>query len=292
MDTLTQIFANGLSVGSVYALMAIAMVIVYKTSEVLNFAQGDIGMIATFVAYVIVASAGYPFWIALPAALAFAAVLGVAFEFFVIRRAKEPTVLNLLIMTLGFQLVLYGMAGWKWGAEQRRIPIPISDQAMVAVGPISLTHLNLATLAAATIVLVAMGAFFRFTKLGIAMKATQQNPVAARINGIRTKRILAFAFALNAIIGAVAALLIAPVTTLDPGMMLDPLLKGFAGAVLGGMTTLAGAAAGGYLVGILENAFGAYVSVEFKTLVALVVIVAVLWFRPSGLFGHHYVRKV
>ncbi len=140
--------------------------------------------------------------------------------------------------------------------------------------------------------MVLVAAFFRFTTLGVAMKATQQNPMAAEINGINTKRILALAFAMNAMIGAIAGLLTAPVTTLDPNMMLDPLLKGFAGAVLGGMTTLVGAAAGGYLVGILENAFGAYVSVEFKTLVALVLIVAVLWFRPSGLFGHHYVRKV
>lgn len=289
---MSQILANGVASGSVYALMAIAMVIVYKTSEVLNFAQGEMGMLSTYVAYLLLVTQGHSFWVALVGALLFAAVLGWAFEFFVIRRAKEPTVLNLLIMTLGFELVLYGLAGWKWGAEQRRLPFPASDQAVVQVGPLPLSHLNVATVLAAVLVLGLITAFFRFTRVGIAMKATQQNRIAAEINGINTKRILALAFSLNAIIGALAGLMTAPVATLDPNMMLDPLLKGFAGAVLGGMTTLAGAAAGGYLVGILENAFGAYVSVEFKTLVALLLIVGVLWFRPSGLFGHHYVRKV
>jgi len=288
----SQILANGISAGSVYALMAIAMVIVYKTSEVLNFAQGEMGMLSTYVAYLILVTHGHPFWLALLGALVFAAVLGWGFEFLVIRRAKEPTVLNLLIMTLGFELVLYGVAGWKWGAEQRRLPLPLSDQAVVHVGPLPLSHLNLATVLAALVLMGLITAFFRFTRVGIAMKATQQNRMAAEINGINTKRILALAFALNAMIGALAGLMTAPITTLDPNMMLDPLLKGFAGAVLGGMTTLPGAVAGGYLVGILENVFGAYVSVEFKTLVALVLIVGVLWFRPSGLFGHHYVRKV
>ena len=289
---MSQMLANGISAGSVYALMAIAMVIVYKTSEVLNFAQGEMGMISTYVAYLLLVTQGHPFWIALVGALAFAAVLGWAFEFFVIRRAKDPTVLNLLIMTLGFQLVLYGLAGWKWGAEQRRLPLPLSNQVMVNVGPFPLSHLNVATVLTALVLMGLLTAFFRFTRAGIAMKATQQNRVAAEINGINTKRILALAFALNAMIGALAGVMTAPVATLDPNMMIDPLLKGFAGAVLGGMTTLAGAAAGGYLVGILENTFGAYVSVEFKTLVALLLIVGVLWFRPSGLFGRHYVRKV
>ena len=114
----------------------------------------------------------------------------------------------------------------------------------------------------------------------------------ARINGIRTKRILAFTFGISSVIGAVAAMLVAPITTLDPTLMWDPLLKGFAAAVLGGMTSLPGAALGGYLLVIIENLFGAYVSLEFKSVVAFLLIIVVLWFRPSGLFARHYVRKV
>ena len=134
--------------------------------------------------------------------------------------------------------------------------------------------------------------FFRYSKVGIAMKATQQNAMAARINGIRTNRILSLTWALSSMIGAVAGMLLAPIATLDPNLMLEPLLKGFAAAVLGGMTTLVGAALGGYILGILENLFGGYVSLEFKSIVAFLIIVLVLCFRPSGLFAKHYVRKV
>ena len=134
--------------------------------------------------------------------------------------------------------------------------------------------------------------FFRYSKVGIAMKATQQNAMAARINGIRTNRILSLTWALSSMIGAVAGMLLAPIATLDPNLMLEPLLKGFAAAVLGGMTTLVGAALGGYILGILENLFGGYVSLEFKSIVAFLIIVLVLCFKPSGLFAKHYVRKV
>ena len=287
-----QLIASGLSVGSIYALIALAMVITYKTCEVPNFAQGEMAMISTFVAYALVAAHAVPAHWAIAAAIVFAVLLGAAFELVFVRRAKDPTVLNVIIMTLGFQLVLFGIAGWKWGADQRRIPLPFSETDVVAVGPVVVSELNVLTFATAIALLAGVFVFFRYTKWGVAMKATQQNEMAARINGVPTKRVLAFTFALSSGIGAVAALLTAPITTLDPTLMWDPLLKGFAGAVLGGMTTLPGAVAGGYLLGILENLFGAYISVEFKSVVAFLVIVIVLCFRPSGLFGRHYVRKV
>ena len=289
---LPQLLASGLSVGSIYALIALAMVLLYKTSEVPNFAQGDMGMVCAFAAYAFLATHNLPFGWALAAMLAIALLLGVVFEFVFIRRAKEPTILNLIIMTLGFQLMLFGFAGWTWGADQRNFPFPISDIDAVHLGPVVVSQLNLFTIITALALMGALFAFFRFTKLGVAMKATQQNPMAARINGIRTKRILAATFGISSVIGAVAAMLVAPITTLDPTLMWDPLLKGFAAAVLGGMTSLPGAALGGYMLGIIENLFGAYVSVEFKSVVAFMLIVVVLWFRPSGLFARHYVRKV
>jgi branched-chain amino acid transport system permease protein len=289
---LVQLIASGLAIGSVYALIALAMVMVYKTSEVPNFALGEMAMISTFVTYTLLTSYGLPFWYALIGALLCALLLGVLFEFVFIRRAKEPNTLNLIIMTLGFQMMLYGLASWKWGAEQRSFPFPISDAEVVQVGGAVVSHLNVASMATALLLMVLLYVFFRFTKLGGAMKATQQNAMAARVNGIPTKRVLSITFGMSSVIGAIAGLLIAPITTLDPTLMWDPLLKGFAAAVLGGMTTLVGAAAGGYLLGVIENLFGAYVSVEFKSVVAFLIIVMVLWFRPSGLFGKHYVRKV
>ena len=287
-----QLLISGLSFGSLYALIALAMVIIYKTSEVPNFGQGEMAMISTFVAYALLESYAHSFVISFVGALIFAAALGVFLEFIFLRRAKDPNVLSLILITLGFQMILYGLASWKWGADQRDFAFPISDFDIVNLGPAVLSYLNIATLLITLILMFILFLFFRYTKVGIAMKATQQNATAARINGIRTNRILSITWALSSLIGAVAGILLAPIATLDPNLMLEPLLKGFASAVLGGMTTLVGAALGGYMLGIIENLFGGYVSLEFKSIVAFGIIVLVLCFRPSGLFGRHYVRKV
>jgi len=287
-----QLLISGLSFGSLYALIALAMVIIYKTSEVPNFGQGEMAMISTFVAYALLESYAHSFVISFVGALIFAAALGVFLEFIFLRRAKDPNVLSLILITLGFQMILYGLASWKWGADQRDFAFPISDFDIVNLGPAVLSYLNIATLLITLILMFILFLFFRYTKVGIAMKATQQNATAARINGIRTNRILSITWALSSVIGVVAGILLAPIATLDPNLMLEPLLKGFASAVLGGMTTLVGAALGGYMLGIIENLFGGYVSLEFKSIVAFGIIVLVLCFRPSGLFGRHYVRKV
>ena len=287
-----QLMVSGISVGSLYALIALAMVIIYKTSEVPNFSQGEMAMISTFVAYSLIHSFSQPFIISFAGALLFSAILGVFLEFIFLRRAKNPNVMSLILLTLGFQMILYGVASWKWGADQRDLPFPVSDFDIVYIGPAIVSHLNIATLFITLIVMSLLFLFFKYTKIGIAMKATQQNSMAARINGIRTKRILSVTWALSSIIGAVAGMLLAPVSTLDPNLMLDPLLKGFAAAVLGGMTSLVGAALGGYILGIIENLFGGYVSLEFKSVVAFMIIVLVLCFKPSGLFAKHYIKKV
>jgi branched-chain amino acid transport system permease protein len=275
-----------------YALVALAMVIIYKTSEVPNFGQGEMAMISTFVAFMLIVSYGFPFAISFIGALIFAAVLGVFLEFVFLRRAKDPNILSLILITLGFEMVLYGLASWKWGADQRDLPFPVSDFDIINLGSAVLSYLNVATLLITVLLMFILFLFFKFTKVGIAMKATQQNATAARINGIRTNRIMSLTWAMSSVIGAVAGILLSPIATLDPNLMLDPLLKGFAAAVLGGMTTLVGAALGGYILGIIENLFGGYVSLEFKSVVAFMVIVLVLCFRPSGLFAKHYVRRV
>lgn len=287
-----QLLVSGLSFGSLYALIALAMVIIYKTSEVPNFGQGEMAMISTFVAYALLVTHDYSFAISFVGALIFAAVLGVFLEFVFLRRAKDPNILSLILITLGFQMILYGLASWKWGADQKDLPFPVSDFDVINLGPAVLSYLNIATLLIALVLMLILFVFFKYTKVGIAMKATQQNAMAARINGIRTNRILSITWAMSSIIGAVAGILLAPIATLDPNLMLDPLIKGFAAAVLGGMTTLVGAALGGYILGVIENLFGGYVSLEFKSIVAFMIIVVVLCFKPSGLFARHYVRKV
>jgi branched-chain amino acid transport system permease protein len=289
---LSQLIVSGLSFGSLYALVALAMVIIYKTSEVPNFGQGEMAMLSTFVSYSLLVTHGYSFAVSFVGAIFFAAALGVFLEFVFLRRAKDPNILSLILITLGFEMMLYGLASWMWGADQRDLPFPVSDFDIVNLGPAVLSYLNIATLLITLVLMLILFLFFRYTKVGIAMKATQQNAMAARINGIRTNRILSITWALSSMIGAVAGILLAPIATLDPNLMLDPLLKGFASAVLGGMTSLVGAALGGYMLGIIENLFGGYVSLEFKSIVAFGIIVLVLCFKPSGLFSRHYVRKV
>ena len=287
-----QLLVSGLSFGSLYALIALAMVIIYKTSEVPNFGQGEMAMLSTFVAFTLLVTNEYSFAVSFIGALAFAAVLGIFLEFVFLRRAKDPNILSLILITLGFQMILYGVASWKWGADQKDLPFPVSDFDVIHLGSAVISYLNIATLLITLSLMFVLFLFFKYTKVGIAMKATQQNPTAARINGIRTNRILSLTWAMSSVIGAVAGILLAPIATLDPNLMLEPLLKGFSAAVLGGMTTLVGAALGGYILGIIENLFGGYVSLEFKSIVAFGIIVLVLCFKPSGLFAKHYVRKV
>ncbi len=286
-----QMVVSGIAVGSSYALMGLAMVIIYKTSEVLNFAQGEMALISTFFTYLLLETHGVPFYLAFPGALAFAAFLGALLEFAVLRRAKEPTVLGMIIITLGLEMILMGLVSWKFGADPKTLPFPISPYNSVMIGRMFVSSLEILTLIVALSVMVILFLFLRFSKLGVAMKATQQNFTAARLMGIRTKRVLMFTWAISSVVGCLAGLLIAP-TIMHPYMMWDPLLKGFAAAVMGGMTSLPGAVFGAYILGIVENLFGGYVSIEFKSVVAFAIIVLVLCVKPSGLFARHYVKKV
>ncbi|MDY7032891.1 MAG: branched-chain amino acid ABC transporter permease [Thermodesulfobacteriota bacterium] len=292
LSQLSQVIASGLAIGSCYALIALAMVIIYKTSEVLNFAQGEMAMVSTFIAYTLLTTYDIPFIIAFPLTLLFSLILGMIIEFLFLRPAKDPTVLGLIVITLGAEMILYGIAGWKWGAETKSFPSPILDTKVYNIKGIVISQLNIWVFVVCIGLMLLLFLFFRFSTLGVAMKATAQNHMAARLMGIRAKRILSFTWGLSALIGAVAGVLIAPITLLDPNMMVDPLLKAFASAVLGGMTSMPGAAVGGGILGVVENLFGWYVSTEFKSVVAFAIIVIVLCVRPSGLLARHYVKKV
>jgi branched-chain amino acid transport system permease protein len=286
-----QILLSGIAVGSSYALMGLGMVLIYKSSEVPNFVQGEMALLPVFIAYMLLETYGFPIYVALPGALIFAVLLGCFLEFAVIRRAKEPNIIGLIIITIGLEMVLLGFVSWKFGADQRSMPFPISPYGSVEIGDVFISTLDLLTLVVALVLMLTLFLFFRFSKLGVAMKATQQNEDAARLMGIKTNRIRMMSWGISSLVGTVAGLLIAPVI-LEPYMMWDPMLKGFAGAVVGGMTSLPGAVFGAYIVGVVEHLFGGYVSIEFKSVVAFAVIVLVLCIRPSGLFARHYVKKV
>jgi branched-chain amino acid transport system permease protein len=290
---IAQLLINSIVVGSIYALIALAMSIIYKASEIPNFAQGEMAMVSTYITFVLLSYFGWPFSMALLGTIIFAFLLGFLFEFIFIRHAKEPSLLGFIIITLGFQLTLYGLAGWKWGSDQRTIALPFSESKIIfKTEAFVLTEHNLASIVIALLIMAGLYFLLQHTKLGLAMKASQQNVKAAKFNGIPTNRILGISFGISSVVGAVAGILVAPIVTLDPSMMWDPLLKGFAAAVLGGMNSLPGVVVGGLLLGLIENLFGFYISLEFKSVVAFALIVLVLFIKPSGLFDKHYVRKV
>lgn len=291
MVDFVQMIVSGVAVGSSYALMGLAMVIIYKTSEVPNFAQGEMALATSFFTMMMLTTMNLPVWMAFILAFVFAAFLGAFLEFAVLRRAKNPNILGTIVITIGLEMILLGLVSWKFGAEQKTMPFPIGPYDSYMIGDIFIAKLEALTLVAALVLMVLLFLFFRFSKLGLAVKATQQNPMAAKIMGIQTHKIMMITWGISSMVGAVAGLLISP-TIMHPFMMWDPMLKGFAAAVMGGMTSLPGAVIAAYLLGIIENLFGGYVSIEFKSVVAFAIIVLVLCIKPSGLFARHYIKKV
>lgn len=287
-----QLLIEGLAIGACYGLFGIAVAIIYKTSEVVNFAQGEMGMVATFVAYHILTAYNVPFWGAFVLTLVFAALLGALIEMCFLRPAKDPTVLGLIIITLGAEMLLMGLAGWKWGAEQKDFPFLLSVQKTREILPgLELNEWSMGVFALSAAIMVLLFLFFRYSRLGIAMRATQQNQNAAKIMGIKVERVFSITWAMSSVIGAIAAMFFAARSVLDPNFMMEPFMRAFAAAVLGGLTSIPGVVVGGLIMGIVENIFG-YVWPEWKPIVAFIVIVFIITIRPSGLFARHYVKKV
>jgi len=287
-----QLVIEGLAIGACYGLFGIAVVIIYKTSEVVNFAQGEMAMMSTFIAFHILNYYQYPFWMAFAISMVFSVLLGVLIEFCFLRPAKHPSLLGLIVITLGAEMLLMGLAGWKWGPEQQEFTIPMSFQSIhEPIEGLIINDWTIAVFVTAATIMVVLFLFFKYVKLGIAMRATQQNQNAAKIMGIRVERVFSIAWGLSSLIGTLAAMFFASRSTLDPGFMLEPFLRAFAAAVLGGLMSIPGVFIGGELLGLIENFFG-YVWPEWKPIVAFAVIVLVLCIRPSGLFAKHYVKKV
>ena len=287
-----QLIIEGLAIGACYGLFGIAVVIIYKTSEVVNFAQGEMAMMSTFVAYHILTYYHYPFWAAYLLTMVFAVLLGIAIEFIFLRPAKNPNLLGLIVITLGAEMLLMGLASWKWGAEQKEFTLPFSTlNTHEPIKGLIVNDWSIAVFVAAALLMIILFLFFKYTKLGVAMRATQQNQHAAKIMGVRVERVFSLAWGFSSFIGATAAMFFAGRATLDPAYMMEPFMRAFAAAVLGGLMSIPGIVIGGELLGLIENFFG-YAWPEWKPIVAFVVIVLVLCVRPSGLFGKHYVKKV
>lgn len=287
---LAQYLLTGLTIGAIYALVALGFVIIYNASHVINFAQGEFVMIGGM-ATVAFAGAGLPLALAIPAAVLAAVAVGLALEKLAVEPARGASVVTLIIITIGASILLRGLAALVWDKKLHALQ-PFSGEQPIAFAGATILPQSLWVLGVTLLIVLALAAFFGRTLAGKAMLAASHNPLAARLCGINVRFVLLLSFGLSAALGAIAGILVAPITltSWDVGVMLG--LKGFAAAILGGLGSGAGAIAGGLLLGVAESLGAGYVSSAYKDAIAFVIILAVLLFLPSGLFGRRSAERV
>jgi branched-chain amino acid transport system permease protein len=296
MSEWIQQIVSGLATGAIFASLALAIVLIYRATRVINFAQGEMATFTTFVVWSLVHH-GVPFWGAFALTIAIAFAGGVALERVVLRPLENASALSVVIVTIGLALVLNGAVTWVWGGEQKRLPPnrPFPSDTY-HVGGVAFSKQDLGVLATVLVTVLLLVALFRFTKVGLGLRAAALNPDASRLVGVRVGWMLALGWGLAAVLGVVAGVMAAAsFSSFDPTLMEPVLLYAFAAAVLGGLDSPVGAVVGGLVLGVLLNLLGAHVSFVGQTLkvpVALAVILAVLLVRPAGLLGRVAVRRV
>ncbi len=289
MHQFSQQIFSGIAAGAIYASFALALVMIYRATELVNFAQGEMAMFSTYIAWSLV-NGGVPFWAAFVITLVVSFLGGMAIERVLVRPVENASVLAAVIVTLALGLIFNSLAGWIYTYTVQDFRSPFPDRPLLGA---LITSQDLGVIGVTLVMLVLLFTFFRFTKTGLAMRAAAQNPESARLCGIPVGRMLAIGWGLAATIGATAGIMVAPVLFLDPYMMSGVLLYAFAGALLGGITSPVGAVIGGLIVGVTENLVGTYlIPTQLKLTLALVLIILVLMFRPNGLFGTAIVRRV
>ena len=281
---------SGLATGGVYASLALALVMIYQATHLVNFAQGELAMFSTYCAWAMI-SAGLPYWAAFVLTLVGSFALGMLLERTIIRPMEHAPVLSVVTVFIALVLVFNSLAGFLFGTTIQTFPSPFAEVSVLGNAFMSPHEVGvlLVTLALVAVLYV----FFRFTTLGLAMRAVAVNPQSSRLCGVRVGFMLALGWGLAATLGAVSGMMIAPVVFLEPNMMSGVLLYAMAAALLGGIDSPVGAVIGGFLVGVLENVVGAYlIGTELKLSVALLLIVVVLIVKPSGLLGKTVVTRV
>jgi branched-chain amino acid transport system permease protein len=292
MELFTNQVLAGIATGAIYACMALAVVMIYQAIDHLNFAQGEMAMFSTFIAWQLI-ELGTPYWVAFVATLVISFVAGVLIDRVLFRPIHDAPILSHIVVFIALFGILNSLAGFIWDFNVKNFPTPFGSRPLLGSGLIS-SH-DAGMIGVTILLLVFLYVFFRHTRIGLAMRAAAANPQSARLAGIRVGWMIALGWGMAAAIGAVAGMLIAPVVFLEPNMMTSVLLYGFAAAVVGGLTSPGGAVIGGFAVGIIENLAGTfipYVGRELKLTIALFLIVAVLLVKPSGLFGRRVISRV
>ena len=287
-----DLIIGGLASGSLYALIGIAVVMVLQATDIPNFAQGEMAMFATFVAYSLLSVNGLSWWMVLPLTLLFSAVQGVIVQQLVIRPLLGAPVISAVIATLGLNMALHSLAGMIWGNQTHVFNSPLANLPVFQLFGVNVSPDSALTILVAAAMIILFTLILRHTRAGRALRAASQNQAVAKLMGIPINRAFALAWGMGSLAGAVAGLLVAPILFLDVNMMGPLLIKGFAGAVLGGLSSLGGVFIGGLLLGVIENLMGAYVSSSFSEALSFILIIVVLIVAPAGIFGRVKSHKV
>jgi branched-chain amino acid transport system permease protein len=292
-DFMQQV-VSGLASGGIYASLALALVIIHRSTGVINFSQGEMATLCTYIAWTLTFNHGWSYWPAFVATLVFSFVFGVATHRIVIRPVERGNPLRVVIVTIGLLVAFNGFIVWQWSGEPQALQSPFGT-GTIEIGGVVISWTDVGTIAVTIGIVVLLWLLFQFTKVGLALRAAAVNPNEARLVGVRVTWMLALGWGLAAVLGAVAGILTAPSVGLDPTMMQPILIYAFAAAVLGGIDSPFGAVVGGLALGVLLNLIGVYVDFvgsELKLPVALLVILVVLVVRPSGIFGRPEVKRV
>lgn len=286
----SQQITSGLATGSLYALTAIAVVVVFRNTRTINVAQGDFSMIAAFLAVLFLKS-GVGYYTTVALTVACTVLLGIVVERLVMRPIADSDWLTLFTATLGVYYILHGVAGWMWGRDTKAFPVTF-DPTPVSVFGTVVSQGHLVNLGWAAAIGTVLFIFFRFTKQGIAMRAVTDDPYTASLMGIPVRFVVMLTWGMAGFLGAFAGILIAPILYVSPQMMDEVLIKGYVAAVFGGLYSIPGAVVGALMIGVTENLAGGYLGAQYKTATAFVMIVALLALRPQGLFGIQKRREI
>ena len=290
VEILTSQVVSGLATGCVYALIALGFVLIFKATDVVNFAQGEFVMASGFMSYTLLIGLGFPYGLVLVATIVLSGLMGVVLERVVVRPIMDAPIFSIVIATIGASIVLRSSAGIVYGYDV--LPLPtIFSKDPVRVGFVRFTAMDVGVIGSSLVIMVGLYLFFKLTKTGMAMRATAQSQTAARLMGVSVTRIFALTWAISAAIGGVAGVLIAPIIYLDPNLGFIG-VKAFAGAILGGFGSIPGAIVGGMLLGVIENLSGYFFNAGIKQVSTYILLILVLVIRPSGFFGAAPIRKV
>jgi branched-chain amino acid transport system permease protein len=288
---IANLIVGGLAAGCLYAMVAIAIVIVLNITDIANFAQGEMAMLTTFFAYWLLDDLGLAWWQAVAIAAVFGLVQGMIVQQVIIRPLIGSPVLSAIIATLGLNVVLNSVAGLIWGHQTYTFPSPFAFSPPFHVGGVAVPVTSVVNIAVGLAIIVGMTLFLRATWTGMGMRAASQNQTVARLMGVSITKSSAIAWGLGGLVGGIAGMLVAPAVFLDTNLMGALLIKAFAGGVLGGLNSLIGVFLGCLALGVAENLTSAYLSPSFGEAITFLVIIAVLVVRPEGVFGRVKVRK-